>query len=202
MSWLRYWNLSDAGARHVEQALELLRWAAPDHHGHILRHIQGVRYLWGQGCGENAIACTAGPHGRWIVLTSPPEITPLVELAVTLSHEARHHAQDQFGRFVVVEHRCVNCSSPSEQARDPIYQVDEWLRQTLYSALSPPQPSYYQYQSAPVLGEWPANNAPGPAPSSLLPALLLSQPSPAPEAVALAAFATAFLVGIGLSQRR
>ena len=80
--------------------------------------------------------------------------------------------------------------------------MDEWLRQVLHNALAPPQPSYYQHQSAPVLDEWPATNPPWPTPQPLLPALLLSRPSPAPEAGALAAFATAFLVGISLSQRR
>ena len=142
MRSLPYQNLSEYGISKVESALSLLRQQAPQHHNHILQVVQGVTYLGPDGCGENAIACTAGRYGRWVVLTSHPDSTSLVELAVTLSHEARHHYLDERGWYRVREHQCGDCSSQWEQLQDPIYQEDEQLRQHLLRAVSPPPQSF------------------------------------------------------------
>lgn len=202
MGSLRYWNISEYGRWQVERALDVLRWHAPGHHAHVLGVIEGVKYLGGDGCGENAIACTAGPHGRWIVLTSPPEASALIELAVTLSHESRHYGFDLYGRLVGIEHTCRDCSAHDERARDAIYQEDERLRQHLTWALTPRQPAPATFVPAwqPVVPSYQVQaqwTPPPPAtPPDLLPlaALSLMRPAVPPEAVALG-----ILLALGLA---
>ena len=193
MPTLSYWNLSPVGMSQIEQALALLQWAAPEHYGHILREIQGVKYLGGDGCGVNAIACTSGPHGRWIVLTSPPEWSPLVEVAVTLSHEARHHFTDPWGQHQNIPHRCTDCSSPNQRAIDPIYQADELLRQQLLTALSPPPP---------MLGAWSPQSATISPVHLALIAMSWRRPSVDPTAAAVAGLLALAAVGLLAAERR
>jgi hypothetical protein len=169
-------NLSPAGVFQVGQALDLLWWAAPDHHFHIHSEIAVISY-GPDACGQNAIACTNGPYGRQIVLTTPPEQTAVVELAIILSHEARHHFTDRYGHHHSVPHRCVDCGAPAERAMDPIYVDDEHLRQRLLQALQPPPqplgwppPLYYQGWSQPLQSH----------PSPLHPQSVASLISPAP----------------------
>lgn len=207
MGMLRFHNLSWRGQERVEQALDLLRLHATGYYSHLHRVIEGVKYLGGGGCGENAIACTAGPHERWIVLTSPPEATDPLELAVTLSHEARHWAIDHRGNLYTVEHTCRDCSLIDQRARDAIYQEDERLRSLLWQAMSPRPPVQMQsmpvMQLAPPVYSMPApwvpvapQAAPAPDLAPLL-AFALARRSPAPEA-----FALGLLAGLGLAALR
>lgn len=209
MGSVRYWNISEYGQWQIEQALEVLRWHAPGHHTHFLQVIEGVKYLDGGGCGSNAIACTAGPHGRWIVLTSPPETAALIELAVTLSHEARHFAFDRYGRLTAVAHTCRNCSHPGERARDAIYQEDERLREylawatasrqsapTSYVPVSQPSAPSYQVQA-----QWLPSPPTAPPPDPLSIALLsLIRPAIPPQTVLLGIVAVA--IGLAATSRR
>lgn len=210
MGSLRYWNISHHGQWQIERALEVLRCHAPAHHAHVLGVIEGVKYLGGDGCGTNAIACTAGPHGRWIVLTSPPESSALVELAITLSHEARHYAFDIYGRLVEVAHTCRDCWAHHERSRDPIYQEDERLRSHLTWALTPQQPIPVAIVPAwqravpayPAQAQWvPA--APEPTPNLLpLAALALLRPAVPPEAVAFGLLGLALSLAAASQRRR
>lgn len=209
MGSVRYWNISEYGQWQIEQALEVLRWHAPGHHTHFFQVIEGVKYLGGDGCGSNAIACTAGPHGRWVVLTSPPENATLIDLAVTLSHEARHFAFDGYGGLTVVAHTCRNCSHPAERAHDAIYQEDERLRTHLAWTLAPQQLATASLvpvwqASAPthqLPEQWPPLVPAAPPPDPLPLALLsLMRPTVPPEAILLGIVGLA--IGLAAHSRR
>jgi hypothetical protein len=75
--------------------------------------------------------------GLAIVLAADPADMDVIELAVTLAHEARHHHVDAYGRRWTIDHRCADCSDLWQRALDPIYQADEPLRARLLAALQP-----------------------------------------------------------------
>jgi hypothetical protein len=120
----------------VIAALDLLRAWVPANYLHVLREIETVVLAPGW-CGPDAIACTGSHHGRRAVLQIDPLAMDLIELAVTLDHEARHHFTDDSGRHYVIEHVCTDCSDPRQRAEDPIYVEDERVRRVIWAALRP-----------------------------------------------------------------
>ncbi|MDI7267691.1 MAG: hypothetical protein QME96_06825 [Myxococcota bacterium] len=65
----------------------------------------------------------------------------LIELAVLLDHEARHHATDAWGQHHVIPHTCADCRDPIQRAHDPIYREDGRVRKLLCNALQPTRPA-------------------------------------------------------------
>jgi hypothetical protein len=129
-------NIGPRGRRKLNQAMELLAEIAPNHFDRVFGELRTIEYD-PRGCGYGELACTGGRLGRRAVLTLTPARADIVELAVTLSHEARHHYTDRFGRHYLVRHSCRDCSNPWERALDPIYQEDERLREELrYSPMA------------------------------------------------------------------
>ena len=137
---LKLMNMYPEEVTAVARALELLQWAAPDEYFHLMREIRsiGVRE---NACGIGAIACTAGDLGRHIRLAVPPCEMDTIELAVTLSHEARHHLTDQTGHHII-DHTCADCTDPWERARDAIYIHEERVRAQIIAALTRPRYVY------------------------------------------------------------
>lgn len=131
-------NLLPGDALAVHRAMDLLQRYATAHHEHVMREIREVTWSpSGVACPSGSLACTGGRHDRTIVMIQQPSKTDLVELAVTLSHEARHHYTDPWGRHFIIEHACVDCSNPYERACDDIYVIDDLLRYQLRSQLTP-----------------------------------------------------------------
>ncbi len=132
-------NLTVEEALVVRRAMRLLDDYARDDYEHILREIEEVTWSQsGLACPPGSLACTGGVHGRRAVLTSlPSQINP-VELAVVLSHEARHHYTDPWGRHFLIAHVCSDCGNLHERAWDPIYAHDDVLRHHLYAQLWTP----------------------------------------------------------------
>src|SRR5687767_4752004 len=109
----------------VRRAMRLLLDYAPEHLEHVLREIREVSFSWsGEPCPVGAVACTGGVHGRRVVLMDRPSQIDPIDLAVLLSHEARHHYTDVWGRHFIIAHTCTDCSNPYERAADPIYVLD------------------------------------------------------------------------------
>lgn len=130
--------VTPAGIAKIQTALQLLAAVAPDDRDHFFRVITAVRYNR-DACTPGAAACTGGRHGRTVVLRLDPAKTDLVELAVLLSHEARHHQIDFYSGVVRLRrHTCTDglCRNPRELARDPIYRHDAWLRRELRAHLA------------------------------------------------------------------
>jgi len=120
----------------VYDALALLQHSLPDEHDHALRALDVITHRAFE-CGPGAIACTAGPVGSACVFRQHPLSMPLVEVALTISHEARHHGFDHYGRRFTIQHVCRDCSDPRERARDPIYRRDDVVRARLRAAMPP-----------------------------------------------------------------
>lgn len=119
----------------INAALALLARHAADEHEHFFRMITTVAWVPGV-CGPGALACTAGRFERAVMLDRNPMGMSLLDLAVLLSHEARHHFIDIWGQILVRDHTCENCASPWERAHDSIYREDEALRIQLAVALA------------------------------------------------------------------
>jgi hypothetical protein len=126
-------NVTTSGAQRVQEALNLLQFVAPGHYAHFFREITRIDYA-PVAC-DGGVACTAGRYGRAAVLATNPEHENLIELAVLLSHEARHHHTDQSGRHLIIPHTCQDCTDPIERALDSIYQEDERLRRAIHMYL-------------------------------------------------------------------
>ena len=137
---LMLFNMYPVEVAAVERALELLRWAVPDEYFHLMREIRSIG-VEENACGTGAIACTAGDLDRHVTLAVPPCEMDVVELAVTLSHEARHHLTDQTGHHII-DHTCIDCTDPWERERDAIYIHEEWVRAQLMAALTRPRYVY------------------------------------------------------------
>lgn len=111
------------------RAFRLLQKYAPEEWLHLAHEIDLIAV---GNCGPGTLACTGADLGRMILLSVPPADRDLVDLAVTLSHEARHHATDIYtGEHCIIQHTCVDCSDPFERALDPIYARDEQVRRKL-----------------------------------------------------------------------
>lgn len=121
--------LSPPEVKRVRTAFALLERAMPRE----AEHAANVFFDYVRApevCGPEAIACTAGRLGRRLSFAISPLKRDIVDLAVTISHEARHWA---FGMhdYYVVPHTCRDCSNPTERARDPIYRRDDVVRQAV-----------------------------------------------------------------------
>jgi len=128
-------NVTTRGLQRVREALDILRAVAPVHHAHFFQEIREVVYD-PYAC-DGGVACTAGRYGRKAVLARDPETEDVGELAISLSHEARHHSTDAYGQHWIIPHTCADCSDPGERALDAIYQEDERLRDALRAFLAP-----------------------------------------------------------------
>ena len=131
---LRFRNLTRLRRIRVISALRLLRLAAWRYFEHFLIEIDEVAYRPG-ACGPGAVACTGIHLGRRAVLSMDPLSMDLIELAVTLSHESRHHYTTERGRHLIRLLTCRDCSDPAERNTDPIYRSDEALRRRLRRAM-------------------------------------------------------------------
>jgi hypothetical protein len=133
-------TLTQAQQACVITALRLLERHAPDHLRHLLVHISSIEHA-PTGCSldRRTIACTGGPFYRTIVLQHDPIGCNTIDLAVTLSHEARHWDIDAMGYQFLVPHQCSEggCYDAAERALDPIYACDELLRAHLFACLYP-----------------------------------------------------------------
>ncbi len=109
-------------------ALDLLRDAAPEHFAHFVEHIDEIRLRRG-GC-EGALACTGASHGAVAVLDEL-NFDDVVEVAVILSHESRHHFTDEFGIRYIAPHAVDVGMAPWYAQFDPIYIEDARLRRHL-----------------------------------------------------------------------
>jgi len=126
---LRLSNIGPRGERNIHRALGLLNEVRPDHYRRVFRELRGIAFIRG-GC-DGGLACTGADYGRTAVLASDPAGTDIIQLAVRLSHEARHHLTDRWGRHFIIEHSCRDCSNPWERALDPIYHEDGRLEEAL-----------------------------------------------------------------------
>jgi len=122
------WSLAQ-----IHAAVNLLE-AVPTEHERLFREIREIVVQPGM-CAAHVEALTGGRLGRTVVLCQDPADMDVVELAVTFSHEARHHYTDARGRARIRPHTCVNCASWEERLSDPIYREDERLRRHLRKVL-------------------------------------------------------------------
>lgn len=129
------WNVTQRGLQRVREAVNLLRAVAPAHYAHLFREIDKITYA--PGACDGGVACTAGRYGRTAVLARDPESDDVVELAISLSHEARHHRTDAYGQHWIIPHTCTDCRDPEERALDPIYIEDERLRRATHAYFAP-----------------------------------------------------------------
>ncbi len=127
--------------KQLSLALFILDQVASAEGHHVRRMLVEVAYD-PYGCGSNAIACTGGSLTRQRVATLvyKPAHTSLVELAVTLRHEARHWSWGADGQLYLLPH---TDEGPLREQWDWIYATDAVLRQQLHQYMNSliPRPS-------------------------------------------------------------
>lgn len=122
-------NFTEEQQRWIIDALNLLREADAGAYQHVVTALVAVEPGY---CGPGALACTAGSLGRVARLSFDLARASLEDIAVAISHEARHHRFTLFG-WEVVAHTCGDCTNLQRQGgrgRDPIYLEDArlWAR--------------------------------------------------------------------------
>lgn len=138
------YGVDNARLERINLAEKFLANAAPAHYRKYRAEIDVIRYQPG-GCGDG-VACTGGRLGRTAVLAVDPMRTSIIEIALSLWHEAAHHQTDWYGRHYTLQHTCSDCSDPAERKRDPIYVEEDRLRDTLVAFLypKPAEPSVFE----------------------------------------------------------
>ena len=129
------YGVDEARLERINLAEKLLANAAPSHYVKYRAEVDVIRYSPG-GCGDG-VACTGGRFGRTAVLAVDPMRTSIIEIALSLWHEAAHHQTDWHGQHYIFEHTCNDCTDPEERKKDPIYVEEERLRDILVAFLYP-----------------------------------------------------------------
>lgn len=127
---MRLHGFSREETQWLVDALDLLRSASPNDFAHACSALTIV--LPGE-CGAGALACTAGSLGRAAHLAMDLRTATLEDIAVTISHEARHHQLTDWG-WQVVPHTCTDCTDLGQRVNDAIYAYDDvlWWRLRLH----------------------------------------------------------------------
>jgi hypothetical protein len=124
-----YFNLTPDGARLVAYAVRLLEQTLPDEYEHLFREIDFITVSTVCGRGTNGCTNVAG-NERTIYLSRPPETMNVIELAILIAHEAKHHLTIN-GIDYVQPHDCRDCSDPFERANDWLYIWEDSVRPLL-----------------------------------------------------------------------
>ncbi len=154
---LRFFGFCAQQRARIIAALNLLGRLAVGHLRHLAAEVSEIEYApYGGPCPTDAVACAGSHYGRRVFLVNDPLAMTLVELAVVLSHEARHLLTLPTGQLVTVPHHCDPCMSAEEQEIDPIYQEDAILRTYLEDTLAREEAQ----RQPPFWGFWPVLPAP------------------------------------------
>lgn len=117
-------------------ALAFIQAHLPSEAAHIARVAREIRHD-PSPC-PSAWGCVA-PHSPWVIHIAPdPARVELVELVLTILHEAKHADVDSLGRWYIRDaHDCqgVRCSDPAVRAVDPVYAYEDRMRPVVVASI-------------------------------------------------------------------